>query len=243
VFISLKRLQHLGTCAALAAGGMLAGPALAEGDDAALQGGLTVDRLEVQQSTLNHADYGYWHADGWVGGETNKLFVKTEGTHSGGSVSYGLNQLLYGRAVSESWTLEAGAAHTGAPGPGQNWLALTAEGDLPFSIDSEWMLFWRNDQTWLRTQFETAVPLRGAWKFVPKMELNFYSKSDPVHQTGSGLSNGELSLRLAYDFTKHIAGYAGYSRLQTFGSAATQLSAAGNFTYDNLLIGGLMISL
>jgi copper resistance protein B len=228
----------------LAAASILAIPVQAEADESSLQGGLTVDRLEMQQSIVDHTDFGYWHADGWIGGEKNKLLLKTEGNYSKGQVSNSLTQVLYGRSVSESWDLEVGAAQTGAPGPTRNWLAVTAEGDLPLSIDSEWMLFLaRNNQAWLRTQFETAVPLGNSWKVVPKLELNFYSKNDPVHETDSGLSNAELSLRLAYDFTKNVAGYVGYSRYQTFGSTAGQLSAGGNSTFDNLLITGLMISL
>lgn len=100
----------------------------------------------------------------------------------------------------------------------------------------------RDNQAWLKAQFEKAVPLNGPWKFIPKLELNFYSKNDPDHKIGSGFSNAELSLRLAYDFTKKVGGYVGYSRDQTFGSTAVQLSAGGNSTFDNLLISGLMIS-
>lgn len=218
-------------------------PAHAGADKGSLQGGLNVDRLEMQKPAADHAGYGYWHADGWMGNENNRLFLKTEGSYSKGQVSDSLAQLLYGRAVSESWYLEIGAAQTGAPGPTRNWLALTAEGDLPLSIDSEWMLFLgQNRQAWLRGQLETAVPLVNRWKFVPKLELNFYSQKDSVHQTGSGLSNAELSLRFAYDFTRNVAGYAGYSRYQAFGNTARQLSTGGNPTSDNLLIAGLMIS-
>lgn len=239
MFISVKRLG----CGVALAGIMLAQPVLAEGDDTVLQGGLTVDRLEMQKFLVGKTDDHYWHADGWIGGDTNKLFLKSEGAHWQGNVSGSLNQLLYGRTVSESWTLEAGAARSGTPGPNLNWMVIAAEGDLPYSIDSEWTLLWRNNLAWLKTQFETAVPLGGSWKFVPKVELNFYSGNDPANQLGSGLSNGELSLRIAYDFNKHIAGYAGYSRYQTFGNTAGQLRVGGNQTFDNLLIAGLMISL
>lgn len=236
---------------AAALGMMLAGSlifnplaqAAEKADENSLQGGLTVDRLEIQHSSVDQSNYHYWHADGWIGDEKNKAFLKTEGAHSKGRVTGDVTQLLYGRSISESWTLEAGAAHTGAPGSDLNWMAIAAEGDLPLSIDSESTLFWRDNQAWLKTQFERAVPLGGAWKFVPKLELNFYSKNDPIHQTGSGFSNAELSLRIARDFTKYVAGYAGYSRYQTFGNTAGQQHAAGNSTFDNLLIAGFMISL
>ncbi len=212
-------------------------------DEDSLQRGLTIDRLEIQDSRVDHSVYHYWHADGWIGDEKNKAFLKTEGAHSKGRVTGDVTQLLYGWSISQSWTLEAGAAHTGAPGSDLRWMAIAAEGDLPFSTDSESTLFWRDNQFWLKTQFERAVPIGGAWKFVPKLELNFYSKNDPAHQTGSGFSNAELSLRLAYDFKKSLAGYVGYSRYQTFGNTAEQQSAVGNPTFDNLLITGLMVSL
>lgn len=243
MFIFERRLPQLTIRALLVVSSILATPVQAETDENSLQGGLTVDRLEMQYSFVDHTDYHYWHADGWIGDEKNKLLLKTEGAHSKGRVTGDLTQLLYGRSVSESWTLEAGAAHTDAPGPDLNWLDIAAEGDLPLSIVSESTLFLRDNQAWLKTQFETAVPLNGSWKFVPKLELNFYSKNDPVHHTGSGFSNAELSLRLAYDFTKNVGGYVGYSRYQTFGTTARQLSTGGNSTFDNLLITGLMISL
>ncbi len=228
----------------LVAAGTLMIAVQAVADDGSLQGGLTIDRLEMQRSLVDQSDFHYWHADSWIGDDKNKIYLKTEGTHSKGLVSGDLTQLLYGRAVSESWVLEIGAAHTDAPGPSEDWLAVTAEGDLPLSIDSEWMLFFgKNNQTWLRTQFETAVPLHGSWKFVPKLELNFYSKNDLSHQIGSGFADAELSLRLVYDFTKNVGWYAGYSRYQTFGNTADQLSDGGNSTFDNLLISGLMVTL
>ncbi|MGC2459149.1 MAG: copper resistance protein B [Gallionellaceae bacterium] len=230
--------------ALLVAVSILAMPPQAKADESSLQGGLTVDRLEMQHSVVDGTDTHYWHADAWIGGEKNKLIFKTEGGHSRGKVSNDLTQLLYGRSVSESWQLEIGAAQTGAPGPISDWLAVTAEGDLPLSIDSEWALFLGKDnQAWLKTQFETTMPLVNQWKFVPKLELNFFSQGDPLHEIGSGFSNAELSLRIARDFTKNVAGYAGYSRYQTFGNTAGQQHAAGNSTFDNLLIAGLMISL
>ncbi len=222
---------------------MLFLPALAAADDTGLQGGLTVDRLEMQRFLVGATEDHYWHADGWIGGDTNKLLLKSEGAHWQGYVSGSLNQVLYGRAVSDAWTLEAGAARSGAPGPSLNWAAVAAEGDLPHDIDSEWTLLWRNNLAWLKAQLETELPLGGAWKFVPKLELNLYTNNDPANQFGSGLSNGELALRLAYDFDRHVAGYAGYSRYQTFGNTAAQLRAAGNQTFDNILIAGLMIRL
>ena len=104
-----KRLKTTTSRALLVAAGMLALPLVAAADASGLQGGLTVDRLEVQQSFLDQTDYHYWHADGWIGDEKNRLFLKTEGAHAKGLVSDGLHQLLYGRAVSESWYLEGGA--------------------------------------------------------------------------------------------------------------------------------------
>lgn len=243
MFTFERRPLQLNSRALLMIAGIAMIPFQAEADENSLQGGLTVDRLEMQHSDVDHVDYHYWDADGWIGGDTNKLMLKTEGAHFKGSVTGVLTQLLYGRAISESWTLEAGAAQTGAPGPDLSWMTISAEGDLPLSIDSEWTLLWKNNQTWLKTGFETALPLNGSWKFIPKLELSFYTKNDPAQQIGSGLSNAELSLRIAYDFTKKVGGYVGYSRYQTFGNTAVQQSAGGNSTYDNLLITGFMISL
>lgn len=244
MYIFLKRLKTVASLVLLAGVSILASPVLAEPDDGGLKGGLTVDRLEAQQSTVDQTDYHYWHADAWVGDEKNRLFLKTEGAHSKGLVSDGLHQLLYGRAVSESWFLEAGLAVTGSPGPTRNWFALTAEGDLPFDIDSEWMLFLGKDnQAWLRTQFETAVALSEPWKFVPKLEVNFYARDNPFNEVGSGFSSAELSLRLVYDFSKNLGGYVGYSRYQAFGNTADELRVEDNSTFDNLVITGLMISL
>lgn len=230
--------------AVLIAAGMLAMPALADTGAGGWQGGLTVDRLELQKSALDNTLSQYWHADGWIGDDKNRVLLKTEGAHAHGLVSSDLTQVLYGRSVTESWFLELGAAHTGAPGPAQNWLALTAEGELPLSIDSEWMLFFgKNNLAWLRTQFETAVPVSGAWEFVPKLELNFYTKNDPANEIGSGFSNSELSLRLAYHLDRNVRGYVGYSRFQTYGNTATRTRIGGNSTFDNLLMTGIMVTL
>jgi copper resistance protein B len=61
----------------------------------------------------------------------------------------------------------------------------------------------------------------------PRVELNLAAQDTPRTQTGSGLSNAELGLRLRYELRRAFAPYIGVSYDQKVGKTADYARARG----------------
>ena len=60
-----------------------------------------------------------------------------------------------------------------------------------------------------------------------RFEFNAHASSDPLYETGSGLSTGEAGFRLRYEFRPEFGLYAGYEWERAFGATRDILFAAG----------------
>ncbi|WP_241190421.1 copper resistance protein B, partial [Enterobacter kobei] len=49
-----------------------------------------------------------WSVNSWIGGDTDRLWLKSEGERSGGKTETAEAQLLWGHAVGPWWDLVAG---------------------------------------------------------------------------------------------------------------------------------------
>jgi copper resistance protein B len=172
---------------------------------------------------------GYrWDAQAWLGGDTNRLVLRSEGD---GGVEEGLEagevQALYSRAVGRYFDLQAGVRQDFAP-RGRTYLALGTQGLFPYWFDVEGSLF-------LSTKGELLARAEGSYDFrltqrlvlQPRAELNFAAQDIPETRTGSGLSNAELGLRLRYETRREFAPYIGLSWDRRLGKTADYVRADG----------------
>ena len=89
--------------------------------DSALNSFFLLDQLEYQD-----ADEGStlaWDATGWVGGDINRLWIRSEGERTNGVTEDAELQLLYGRAISPWWDVVAGVRQDFKPQSPQTWAA------------------------------------------------------------------------------------------------------------------------
>ena len=63
-----------------------------------------------------------WDFTGWLGGDYNRLWIKTEGDQNlnRGNGVQGDFQLLYGRLIAPFWDLQAGVRYNGITGPNRS---------------------------------------------------------------------------------------------------------------------------
>ena len=67
-----------------------------------------------------------WDGQGWIGGDYDKLWVKSEGLVQGnGRVTDGDHELLYDRAISTYWDLQAGLRSDLDSLATRNWAAIS----------------------------------------------------------------------------------------------------------------------
>lgn len=193
---------------------------LKEGHGNQINNLLIAERFEYSSS--DSEDAIVWEAQGWVGTDYHKLWVKTEGEYvDGDGTEEAELQLLYSRAVSAFWDLQAGVRHDMEPSPSRSHLVLGVQGMAPywFEVDSAVFL---SDEGKLSARFEAEYDLFLTQRLIlqPRLELNFAASADEAIGIGRGFFDSVAELRLRYEFRREFAPYIGLSWGGDFGDTA-----------------------
>ncbi len=180
-----------------------------------------LDRFEYRLA--KGADARMWDVQGWVGGDYDKLWVKSEGESKGARTEQGDLQALYARRVSPFWYLQSGVRAHLQPEPSRNSLVLAVQGLAPYWFDVEASAFL-DEQGRLSARFEAAYDLLFSQRLVlqPRIESNFSAAADRERGLGSGLNDIELGLRLRYEFYRQFAPYIGVNWSRKVGGTARE---------------------
>jgi copper resistance protein B len=229
-------------------------------DDTHRFGKVMLDQLEWRDA--QEGDAGAWEAEGWYGGDYNKLWVRTEGEDQptgserppsmagrvaapGTVLQRGLEasvEFLADHVVARWWDAQAGVRQDFGVGPGRTWLAIGVEGLAPYWLETQATLYV-SDEGRTAARFKANYDLLLTQRLVlqPYGELNIYGKADPKREIGSGLSDLELSLRLRYEIRREVAPYLGVGWFRRFGGTAELVRAAGEGSDEVQLVAGLRI--
>lgn len=199
---------------------------------------LVIDQLEIR--TSDESAPVTWDAEGWVGKDLNKLWVKSDGTFVDSQIEETELQLLYSRAVAPFWDLQAGWRRNIRPSPERDWFAFGIKGLAPYFFDIDTALFVGDSgRTSLRLEVEYEFMLTQRLILVPDIELNLYGKDDPETGIGSGLSNIEAGLRLRYEIRREFAPYIGLNWTGLYGQTADFARDEGEDTNDFQFVLGI----
>lgn len=183
-------------------------------------GTILIDQLEA---TLGKGKDGFaWKADGWYGGDINRLWVKTEGESSFGKNPEHVEvQALWSHAIDPWWNLQAGVRQDFGTGPERTYAVLGVKGLAPywFEIDGALFLSHKGDVT-ARIEAEYDQRLTRKLILQPRAELNFSAQDVVELGIGSGLSTAEAGLRLRYQFAPEFAPYVGVEYERALGDTA-----------------------
>ena len=177
-----------------------------------------VERLEYQSD--DGADFAVLEGQAWIGGDLNKLWLKTDGAYDLDQHEFDdlELQLLYSRAISPYWDLQSGIRHDFEPDSGRSYATIGVQGLAPqwFEIDAA---FFISDQGDLSLRFESEYELRLSQRLYlqPRVELNAAFSDDRENNIGSGLSDAEAGLRLRFEIRREFAPYVGFNWRQSFG--------------------------
>lgn len=193
---------------------------------------LLAERLEGR---LDGERGAVWEAQGWIGRDISKFWLKTEGEREEGETSEAELQLLYSHAVAPYWDLQAGLRRDFQPGPSQNHLVIGLQGLAPgwFEIDAAAFV---SEEGKAGARFEAEYDLRLGQRLIlqPRLELNLAFSADEERGIGRGLHASELGLRLRYEIRREIAPYLGLAWRRAFGETEDLQRArgldAGEFT-------------
>ncbi|MES2858634.1 MAG: copper resistance protein B [Pseudomonadota bacterium] len=186
-----------------------------------------LDRLEVSD-----ADDGTalgWEATAWVGGDIQRLWLRSEGEAVDGRVEHGDVEVLYGRGVRAWWDVLAGVRQDVGEGPSRTWAAFGVQGLAPYKFEvSATAYIGQGGRTALRVEAEYDTLLTNRLILQWRAEANAHGKDDPLAMVGAGLSTVEAGARLRYEITRQFAPYIGFEYGRAFGTTADMRRAAGH---------------
>jgi len=179
-----------------------------------------VDRLETR---VGDGGDGYlWDAEGWYGGDINKLWLKTEGqSQFGKQPEEAEAQALWSRAITPWLDFQAGGRYDFRPNPQRGHLVVGLEGLVPyfFEIDAAAFLSNEGDAT---ARFEAEYELLITQKLIlqPRVEFDLAAQDVSEVGVGAGLSSFAAGLRLRYEFVREFAPYIGVDYQRKVGNTA-----------------------
>jgi len=152
-----------------------------------------------------------WKAEGWYGGDLNRLWLRTEGLviPGTGETDEPEVQALYSRAATAYFDLQAGVRYDFHPS--RPWLAVGVEGLAPMYFEIGAFGFVSTEGRYA-ARLEASYDMRLTQHLIlqPQAELNLYAQSEP--SVGRGHSEGDWGLRLRYELQREVAPYIGYVR-------------------------------
>ncbi len=183
-----------------------------------------------------------WELQGWYGGDSNKLWLRSEGERSRGRIQDGDAELLWSHAVAAFWDTQLGLRQDLGEGPARHWAAFGIQGLAPC-----W--FELAATAYLGPSGRTAARLRADYELLftqrlilqPEFELNAYGRSDPARRLGSGLSDARLGLRLRYEVRRQFAPYLGVVWTRRFGGTAAFARDHHQAIFDRQWVAGVRI--
>jgi copper resistance protein B len=203
--------------------------------DTALNYFVLFDQLEWQSGTGRSALS--WDTKGWMGGDLNRFWFRTEGDQQDGTIEGGELHALYGRAIARWWDVVAGVRQDVRPGPTRTWAAIGLQGLAPYWFEVEATAYLGSGgDVHVRVETEYELLVTNRLILQPLVEAEIFGKADPERSVGRGLSTLETGLRLRYEFRREIAPYFGITWHRKLFETA-DLAAGGETSETRLAVG------
>jgi copper resistance protein B len=209
-------------------------------DDDASFGLFTLDRFERVKTDDGYATA--WNAEGWYGRDFDKLWFKSEGRRSQGTLEDADAQLLWSHAVAPYWDTQLGVRRDFGQGPGRTWAAFGVQGLAPYWFELGVTAYvGPQNRTALRMESSYDTLLTQRWIVQSRFELNAYGKSDPARGIAAGVSDAEFGLRLRYEIRREFAPYVGVEWHRRFGSRTSVFDTGDERAFDTQAVAGLRL--
>lgn len=202
------------------------------------------DQLEYQVN--DNQNIFNWDIQGWIGGDYQKLWVKTEGDVSldDGNGEAEL-QLLYSKMISPYFDFQTGLRYDqlyGDKGNSRGFAVIGIEGLAPYFVEIDTALFISH-QGDISARFKAEKELLLSQRLVlqPKIETNLAIQKVEEFGIGSGFNNLELGLRLRYEINREFAPYIGVSWNKLFDDTAKFAEEEGESSDDIKFVTGVRL--
>lgn len=209
-------------------------------------GDMSVSRVffdRIETSAGKGADEYLVEGQAWLGGDINKLWLKTE---LEGEWGHGIEiaevQALWSHAIDPWFDLQTGIRFDPQPGPNRTHLALGIQGLAPYwwEVDGTVFLSSKGEVT---ARAEAEYDLRITQKLIlqPRIEAELSAQKIDELGIGAGLTEGSLGFRLRYQISPLVAPYVGLEYERAFGDTGDFRRADGDSRGGLNFVAGLRI--
>lgn len=206
---------------------------------------LLFDQLEYRRD--NGQDTFHWDIQGWIGGDYNKFWIKTEGDQqfSGKSKGEAEVQLLYSRLISPYFDFQAGIRHdeiTGDDHRSRSFGVLGIQGLGLHWFEVDLSLYVSQDGD-VSARFTGEYDLLLTQRLVlqPRLETELAVQEVEAFGQGVGFNYVELGARLRYEIHRKFAPYVGVSWKRLLGETSHIAQRNGEETDSLALVIGVRL--
>lgn len=196
-------------------------------------------RGEVDASRIGGGDVLTWSGEAWIGGDTDRFWLKTEGEINDGDVSDAEVQALWSRNIAEFWDLQAGV-RTDLEPDATTYFVLGVQGLAPYRFETEAAAFLSEDGA-LSARLHQSFDIHITQRLIaqPYLEINAHAQNAPERDIGAGLSNGRLGLQVRYEITRKFAPYIDLVSESSLGETASIARANGADVHTEAVHAGI----
>lgn len=172
-------------------------------------------------------DLWNWNANGWIGGDTDRLWFRSKGEIAEDEVETAEAQLFYGRNFHPFWDALVGVRQDFEP-DGETYLAAGIAGLAPYFFETEATGFLSTEGD-LSARLEQSFELPVTQRLIaqPHAELGLFAQDVPEKDVGAGFSSVEAGLQLRYEITRKFAPYVDLVWERDLGETASIARANG----------------
>jgi copper resistance protein B len=201
-------------------------------DDTAMYSFVLFDLLEYQRTS--DLDALRWDILGWLGGDYNRFWFKSEGrkVFSSRESSEVEAQALYGRLIAPFFDVQVGLRYDQRLQRGANptrvYAVIGLQGLAPYWFDIEPTLFISNKgKVSARLTATYDVLLSQRLVLQPRLEINAAFQKDEAIGIAAGLNDVELGGRLRYEIRREFAPYIGVTWKESIGATHRLVTREG----------------
>lgn len=174
-------------------------------------------QLEVDSGLSRGDQLSRWDLDGWLGGDDEKLWLRSEGHLDGSTTEEAEVWALYSRNIATYWDVQLGVRYDWEPQDTAYFVAGVA-GLAPYYFETE-AHFFVSDAGDLSARLRQENDLLLTQRLItqPYAELELQAQDVPELNLGAGLSHAQLGLQTRYELTREFAPYLDFSYERKFG--------------------------
>ncbi len=197
--------------------------------------------VELDWADIDGADAARWQVDGWIGGDFERVWIRSEGDVVESDIEAAEAQIYYGWNVSDFWDVLVGLRQDFEP-ESRTYLAASLVGLAPYFIETEASAFLSDDGV-LSLRLEHSLDLLLTQRLVlePHVELNAFAQDVPQLGIGAGFADVSASLQVRYEIARKFAPYVELEWERKLGETAGLARAAGSPVEETALRVGLRI--